>query len=330
MDAAGSTIDAMGWAWTLIGVGLLSLALGGELVVRGAVGAAQSLGVSPLIIGVVLMGFGTSMPEMVTSVQSVLAGAPDIAVGNVVGSNIANLLLIAGVAAALSGISSAPRLLSRDAPALAIATLVLAGLLLADALTPLAGIAMAVALALYLRLAIQGESAAVGEPEAVPMPEADGPSLPTAFLFFGLGLVATLLGAQWLVDGSADLARRAGLSEAFIGASIVAVGTSLPELAATVAAAIRGRADLAIGNVFGSNIFNSLAIMAAATWATPFGAPLTLPPSTAAFDLWAMLAATAIVILFVWTGRRLARWEGLVLLALYVGFLTTAFLVSAQ
>ncbi len=311
------------WLW--IAAGLAGLALGGDLVVRGGAAAARRLGISPLIVGVVLMGFGTSLPELVTSVQSVLANAPGIAIGNVVGSNIANLLLIAGAAAAIGGVACEPALIRRDAPALALSTVALAALLAFDLLTPLAGVALAAGLLFYLWGAVTG--AATGDAEPPPMPGALGPSLPTALLLFLLGLLALLVGAYWLVDGATALARAAGLSEALIGVTIVAVGTSLPELAATLAAASRGRTDLAIGNVFGSNVFNSLAIIAAATWTAPFGAePLTAPAPTLAVDVWAMLGATALVIGFALSRQRISQGEGLILLGLYALFLLlTAF-----
>lgn len=305
--------------------GLILLTLGGELVVRGAASAARRLGVSPVFIGVVLMGFGTSLPELVTSVDSVLADASPLAVGNIVGSNVANLLLIAGAAAVLTNATVSPVLLGRDGLVMLGATALFILLLLVDGLFWPAGLALLALLSAHLWIAVN--DAASGRPEAMTLIDSgpdDGPlaqyGLWAPFAIFVLGLVATVLGADLLVDGAIQLARGFDLSEALIGATIVAVGTSLPELAATIAAALRGRGDMAMGNVFGSNIFNLLAIGGVAALV----APLDVPGEVTNFHAWAMAGATVLVLLMARVGGRMTRVEGAILLLCYVAYVTTA------
>lgn len=306
--------------FVLIVAGLALLALGGELIVRGGVGAARRLDVSPVIIGVVLMGFGTSAPELVTSVQGALAGAPGLSLGNIVGSNIANILLIAGLAAVIAGSSDTGGMIMRDGPALAIATGAFALALWLDMFTQPVGFALLAGLVVFLWISIQGarrpEERAALEAE-IGADETPIPRLRTALTLFTLGLFATLGGATLLVDGAVALAREFGLSEALIGVTIVAVGTSLPEVAATIAAALRGHPELALGNVLGSNIFNILGVAGV----TAAIVPLPVPPELLGVDLWVMLGATVLLLGFAGTRHRLSRWEGVLLLGAYVVFL---------
>ncbi len=313
--------------------GLVLLGIGGEFVVRGSVAAAVALRASTVIIGVVLMGFGTSLPELVTSLESALSGAPGLALGNVVGSNIANVLLIAGTAALIAGSPVSRLLLMRDGMAMLAATVALAVLVALDAISAFAGVIMLGVLVLYLSLAVLGlmggggpapeieEAAeeAVEEAQEV-VGAAPGIAIFRALIVFAVGLGATLVGARLLVDGSTALARELGVSDALIGATIVAVGTSLPELAATIAAALRRHAEMAIGNVIGSNIFNVCAIIGV----TSLAAPLPAPPSLAAFDIWAMVGASVLMLVFAYAGARLSRADGFVLLSAYFLYIVTA------
>lgn len=302
--------------WAYIAGGFLFLTIGGELIVRGGGGVAARLGVPPMIIGVVLLGFGTSSPELVTSIQAAVNDAPGIALGNIVGSNIANLLLIAGVAAALSGAASTADLSRRDSTTLALATAVFALVLIFDWFNRVVGALFLYALAYYLYLSVRA-----ARREGAPPPEAGAEdSLAIAGAMFTLGVAATVFGAKILVDGAVSLAETAGLSQALIGATIVAIGTSLPELAATIAAAARKRADLAIGNVIGSNIFNILAIGGV----TAVIAPLPVPPEIAGADVAVMVLATAALLLFCRSYGQLTRLEGGALLAGYAAFLGLA------
>ncbi len=304
----------------LIVAGLVLLGVGGDRVVTGGVRAARAFNVPPVVIGVVLLGFGTSLPELFTSLRSVWADAPDIAIGNIVGSNIANLLLIAGAAAALTGATVTRRLVSRDGLVMLVATAFFAWLLHQNRLDAVAGGVLLAGLALFFAIAMAGWTAGgAGDQEAAPLDEDGAPEAGKlgALAVFALGVAITVAGAWTLVAGAVDLAREAGLPEAVIGATIVAIGTSLPELAATVAAALKGRTDMAIGNVFGSNIFNVLCIGGATAL---FGA-IETPKTVLAFDLWAMLAATLGTLFVAATFTRLSRAEGVLLLLLYALYL---------
>lgn len=308
----------MGESAGLIVLGLVLLAVGGDRVVAGGVRAARAFNAPPVVIGVVMLGFGTSLPELFTSIDSVLAGAPDIAFGNIVGSNIANLLLIAGAAAALTGAAVSKRLVGRDGLFMSAATALFAFVLYSDLMTPIVGGALLAGLALFFALARTGWTAGGSgdlEAERLETSAADGSAGGAlgALTIFATGVVLTIAGATTLVDGAIDLARELGAPEAVIGATIVAVGTSLPELAATIAAALKGWTDMAIGNVFGSNIFNILCIGGATALFGPFETPETV----LRFDLWAMLAATLITLVLAASYKRLARKEGLLLLLLY-------------
>ena len=303
----------------LILAGFAGLLVGGELLVGSSVGLARRLGVPPLVIGLTLVGFGTSAPELVTSLQAALAGAPGIALGNVVGSNIANILLILGTAALLRPIAVASGAFRRDGTVLIAATAACAALALLDTIGRAAGIALVLALAAYLVFTLRNgrdPSAAVYEAEADYAPAAGRPSWQLALLF-AAGLGATLLGARALVAGATALARDLGVSEAVIGLTIVAIGTSLPELATSITAARKGEADVAFGNVVGSNIFNILGILGT----TAIVAPLAVDPRIAAIDVWVMAAATLALVAVATTGWRIRRSEGAALLALYIGYL---------
>ena len=310
----------------LILAGFAGLLIGGDLLVRGAVGIAQRLAVSPLVIGLTLVGFGTSTPELVTSVQAALIDAPGIAVGNVVGSNIANILLIMGIAAVIHPVAASRAAFRRDGTALVIATLLCVGIALAGSITRWAGAGLVVLLAGYVAIAFFSErgSQATGAgtlPAGTRVDKAEQRGLPRLFATFLGGLVLTLVGARFLVDGSVELARIAGISESIIGLTIVAVGTSLPELVTSAVAARRGEGDVAFGNIVGSNLFNILGILGT----TALVAPIAVPAEIARFDIWIMLGATAALIGATVTGWRICRWEGALLLLAYAGYLLAIF-----
>lgn len=314
--------------YILLAGGLVLLAVGGDVLVRGAAAAASKLGVSPMLIGLVLVGFGTSLPEMTTSVQAALAGSPGIAAGNVVGSNIANILLILGVAALIRSIPVSADALRRDGGFLA-ATQVLAAILIL--MTPVGrvsgGILVAAVLA-YVGLSYwldrrrTSAAAKLHAAEAESVPDVPG-GLVAAIALFVLGLTGIVFGAKLLVDGAVNIARDLGISETVIGLSIVAVGTSLPELAASISAALKRQGDIALGNIIGSNIFNVTAILGV----TALVRPVAVPDIILRVDLWVMLGAAAALLAFAWTGRRIQRWEGGVLIALYAAY--TAWLVGS-
>ena len=302
--------------------GLLLLFGGGEALVKGAVAVAVRLGVSRLLIGLTLVGFGTSMPELVASVQAARVGAPGIAVGNVVGSNIANIFLILGVSAVILPIAVG-RGLRRDGAVLAVSALLLSAALLAGRLSRWIGGIFVLLILAYTLYSYFSERRQPDTPEARMHEAETAEAAPKRMpLWLGLvlalaGIAAVVVGADLLLRGALTIARAAGISEAVIGLTLVAVGTSLPELATAVMAAVRRHGDVALGNVVGSNIFNSLGIIGV----TALVEPIPVPPEIVRLDIWIMLAATALLILFAVTGRRISRVEGAASLALYGGYL---------
>ena len=312
--------------WIELVGGLALLLAGGEALVRGSVGVATRLGVSPLVIGLTLVGFGTSMPELVASLEAALIGAPGIAVGNIVGSNIANILLILGVAAVICPVATSPGAFARDGSVLVGVSLLLVGVVLAGALGRLAGLAFIGLLLAYTGLAYRAErgggpSARRHTAEAAEVAPAGMGLLPGSLITLA-GIAGVVWGASLLVGAAIDIARAAGLSEAVIGLTLVAVGTSLPELVTSVMAALRRHGDVAFGNVVGSNIFNILGIGGV----TAAVSPIAVPAQIADFDIWAMLGAAVLLAVFAVTGWQVSRREGAVLLALYAGYLAVQFL----
>ncbi|WP_040616230.1 calcium/sodium antiporter [Oceanicola granulosus] len=317
--------------WLPLLGGLALLIAGGELLVRGAVQVATALGVSPLVIGLTLVGFGTSTPELVTSVQAALAGAPGIAYGNVVGSNIANILLIGGIAALLFPIAVTSASLKRDGATMLAVAVVFAG---AAALFPLSralGAAFVLALALYVYMTFRQERAqsradhgalydknlALQETDPATVPSAlpRKPLLVSALIALG-GLALVVLGGKFLVDGAVSLARGFGISETVIGLTIVALGTSMPELVTSVVAGLKRQGDVAFGNIVGSNIYNLLGIAGI----TALMAPGPVPQEIVSFDNLVMLAVSVLLVAVAWTGLRISRREGALLLAGYVAY----------
>jgi len=314
----------------LIG-GLVLLIAGGELLVRGAVQVASSLGVSPLVIGLTLVGFGTSTPELVTSVQAALANAPGIAYGNIVGSNIANILLIAGVAALISPMVVSSVALKRDGLVMLAVAVIFAAVAFAMPLGRIVGAVFVVALVAYVYLAFRQEKASApaghgavfdksfalqGADAALSPPKAPQQSVLISALIALGGLVLVVIGGRFLVDGAVSLARDFGISETVIGLTIVAVGTSMPELVTSVVAGLRKQGDVAFGNIVGSNVYNILGIGGF----TALMAPGAVPAEIVSFDNLVMVAVSLGFVAFAWTGLRIARREGAVLLAGYVAY----------
>lgn len=304
--------------------GLVLLALGGELLVRGAVRLAERMGVSPLLIGLTLVGFGTSTPELVTSVQASLIGSPGIAVGNAVGSNIANILLILGLSALVFPVRVGSAALKRDGGLVVAAAAVLVVIGWTMPLDRLVGAGFVTGLVAYLvyawrqeRAATNGHTAAYEKAEAFegthPNLHAAGAAWTAVLLALG-GLVLVVFGGRLLVDGAVGIARYFGISETVIGLTIVAIGTSMPEFVTSIVAAVRRQSDVAIGNILGSNIYNILGILGL----TALIAPTAIPAEIARFDNLVMLAVSVMLFAFAWTGLRIGRREGGALLAGYV------------
>ncbi|MDI1246974.1 MAG: calcium/sodium antiporter [Rhodoferax sp.] len=313
--------------WLTIAFGLAMLLLGGELLVRGAVASAKSLGVSPLLIGLTLVGFGTSTPELVTSVLAALNGSPGIAVGNVVGSNIANILFILGLSAVIYPMAVNPKGFKRDAIMLTLAALACLGVVWYGSMGMLVGVVFIAVLLVYIAFVYEQEKRAPAEVALVAEQRAEdarqGPGNMALSLTMAVaGIAITILGARFLVDGSITLAKGLGVSDTIIGLTIVAVGTSMPELVTSVMAALRKHSDVAYGNIVGSNIFNVLFILGS----TAIIQPIDIPRQIATFDIWVMLAATGLLVYFAGTGAKLLRWEGWVFMTCYAAY--TGYLIS--
>ena len=310
--------------------GLVLLVFGADFLVRGAVALAQRLGISPMVIGLTIVAFGTSLPELVVSLEAALGGSTPLAVGNVVGSNIANILLILGAAALIQPISCNRAAVVRDGLAMLVATVGFIAAGLAVTLGVVYGVVALICLFGYLYWSYLSDrrATAAGKEAEEDGCAADSDVEPLkgpiylALLATAGGLVGVIVGADMLVNGATGLARSFGVSEEVIGLTLVAFGTSVPELATTIVAAFRRHADVALGNVLGSNMFNLLGIMGVVTLLVP----VDLPPKIAAFDIWVMLAVSIILFPFLRSGWRLSRVEGTVFLALYAAFIVAAFL----
>ncbi|WP_299789556.1 calcium/sodium antiporter [uncultured Marivita sp.] len=294
----------------LVAFGLVALLVGGDLLVRGAVGVARRFNVSPMVIGLTLVGFGTSAPELVTSVSAALSGVPAIALGNVVGSNIANILLILGVAALIRPVAAHMPSMPREALWVGGSAVLLVLLSLTGQIATLAGAGLLALLAVYLWGAFRS---ADDPPEDLSIPT---DPLPRATVYLIAGLALTIGGAIALVDGATGIARAYGVPEAVIGLTLVAVGTSLPELATTIMAARRGQSDVALGNILGSGIFNILGILGT----TALVAPLPVEPSILP-DTLIMLATTALLLGLLFWRTKISRRTGAGFLLLYAGYM---------
>lgn len=296
--------------------GLVLLTVSADQFVAGAARIAAVMRLSAVVIGAVVIGFGTSAPELVVSAIAAGQGSLDIAVGNVVGSNVANLSLVLGVAALVAPIAVGSTVLRREAPLSLAATLVFAVLVqggLSRWNATVLGLLLVAALTLILRQARGGDDALAGEVEEYLGGEA--PSLPREWTRTVLGLVGTLAAAQVLVSSATAIAAEVGLAEGFVGLTIVAIGTSLPELATSVQAARKGETDLIVGNLLGSNLFNAGAVAAVAGLIGP--GPLA-DPTIVGFATLLMVAVAVVATAFMVTGRRVVRWEAGVLVAGYV------------
>jgi cation:H+ antiporter len=310
----------------LLGVGLLTI--GGEALIRGSLAVSKRFGVSPLLSGLLIVGFGTSAPELVVSVNAALNQQPDIAIGNVVGSNIGNVLLILGICALIAPMAIKPLALRRDAVTVVAASIFFLVLVGGSSLGRADGVFLLIALLVYLIWAYRSErihtSSAelnIAEAEEVhELPKSVGWTV-TAVV---IGLLLLISGSQVLLIGAVGIAESLGVSEAVIGLTLVAVGTSLPELSISVIATLRRHADVAIGNILGSNIFNLLGILGVSALLQPLPVHMRILQ----FDQWVMLASSVLLFLFLYTGRRLSRLEGGVLLTaygVYLGLSFTAF-----
>ena len=296
--------------------GIVGLFIGGEALVRGSVDIARRMAIPPLLIGLTVVGFGTSTPELLVSVDAALSGVPDIALGNVVGSNIANILLIVGLSAMVWPIRVMGDTLKRDTAVMVAAALALLPIFAMGIMGRPAGAILLAGLAAYLIWAYLSAGSAPDEEEGAKPPA----TILIALLWVVAGLAALMLGARFLVDGAVSIARDLGVSEAFIGLTIVAVGTSLPELATSLIAALRRQSEIAIGNIVGSNIFNILGILGT----TAMISPIPVAPRFLSFDLPIMIAVSALLTFLLVTRPTIGRGMGLVMLIAYIAYVVTA------
>ncbi|NHB77330.1 calcium/sodium antiporter [Rhodobacter calidifons] len=298
--------------YLLFVVGLVILVAGGEFLVRGASAIARAFHLSPLLIGLTIVGFGTSAPELIVSVQAALSNRPGIAIGNVIGSNIANVLLILGVSALIAPLVLPGRELWRDLGMMLAATAAVWVMLMDGSISRLDGLLLVAGLLTFIAMAFVAGS---GHPPD-PGTESFGPAW-KAWAMTGAGLVGLVVGARLLVDSATIIAETFGVPEAVIGLTIVAVGTSLPELATSVIAAYRKHTEIAVGNVVGSNIFNLLSILGI----TALIAPIPAEPRFADTDMWWVAGTSVGLAVAVMTTGHLPRIVGLALLACYGGYL---------
>ncbi|MCG8511868.1 MAG: calcium/sodium antiporter [Rhodospirillales bacterium] len=299
--------------------GLVLLFLGGEALVRGSVAVAEKLGISKLVVGLIVVGFGTSAPELLVSIRAALAGAPDIAVGNVVGSNIANILLIVGVAALISPLANGDRAIRRDAIIMAVFSAGLVALLQFPEISRIAGAGMLAVLTLYLTVTYVSERRRRDSEPAQENGTAEKTALSilAAAMISVVGILLLVAGARLLVDGATGVAREFGISEAVIGLTAVAVGTSLPELATAIVAAYRRHAEVVLANVIGSSIFNILAILGV----TAVILPIPVAARFGELDGPIMLGVALAAVIMVFAFRRIGRRLGLLMLTAYVAYI---------
>ena len=311
--------------WALAGLGLVILLLAGDALVKGAVNLSLRVGVPALIVSLTIVAFGTSAPELLIGIDAILEGKPGLALGNVVGSNTANILLVLGVPAMITVLHTSYCDTKKTYLYMLGASLMFIALAFRGVFDPMAAAALLAFLAFVLgdaardALKHQRENACNADEEEEEVEGAD-PDMPwwQIIVFLVLGLVGLPLGADLLVDNASIIAKKFGVSDSVIGLTLVALGTSLPELATTVMAAIRKQADVALGNVIGSNMFNLLAIIGI----TALVGPIPVDPQFLQFDLWVMLAASLLIIPFVFMRKDIGRIWGIGLTALYLIYVT--------
>lgn len=315
--------------------GFVLLIVGAEALVRGASKIAAAIGISPLVIGLTVVAFGTSSPELAVSIMSSLSGNVDIAVGNVVGSNIFNVLFILGLAALITPLVVAQQLIWLDVPLMIIVSLLLLWIGWDGNINRLEGILLFTGMIAYtvflIRQSKKEKSKAVKEEYAGEY--SDGKAWTAKQWLWNLGLVAVglvllVLGSRWLVDSATTIAKGMGVSDLIIGLTIIAAGTSLPEVATSIIASIRGERDIAVGNVVGSNIFNILAVLGISSLVSPAGVPVSA--AALQFDIPIMVAVAIACLPIFFTGHIIRRWEGFVFLGFYIAYVVYLILASTK
>lgn len=319
-------------------VGLVFLIIGAEALVRGASRLAAVLGIAPLVIGLTVVAFGTSSPELAVSVKSAFSGQASIAVGNVVGSNIFNVLFILGLSAMIVPLAVSQQLVRLDVPLMIALSILVLALSLDEDLSRANGLLLIAGLVLYLWFLIyqaRRQNTGLREEYSKESGTGGGPAktsrksdrVKDIGLVIG-GLALLVLGSRWLVDSAVDFARYMGVSELVVGLTIVAAGTSLPEMVTSVIAAMRGERDIAVGNVVGSNLFNIMGVLGITSVIAPAG--IAVSPAVIGFDLPVMIAVTLACLPMLFTGGVISRQEGALLLGYYVAYTLYLVLASSQ
>lgn len=314
--------------------GLVALILGAEALVRGASRLALAVGVSPLVVGLTVVAFGTSAPELAISLRAVWAGQTDIAIGNAVGSNIFNVLFILGLSALVTPLVVDQQLIRQEVPMMIAASVLLWAMAAGGSLGRLEGGLLAGLLVAYVAYAVvqsRRETEAVRAEYALAVGAGQESWDRHWVVQIGLvlaGLVLLVVGARWLVAGAVDFARAIGVSELVVGLTLVAAGTSLPEVATSLVAALRGERDIAVGNVVGSNLFNILGVLGFSAALAP--RPLEVAAPVVAFDLPVMVAVSVACLPIFYTGRRIARWEGGLFFGYYLAYTVYLVLLSSR
>lgn len=305
--------------------GLVCLVGGAELLVQGAATIASKLGIAPVIIGLTVVAFGTSAPELAVSVSAASGGSADVAFGNVVGSNIGNILLILGASAVVGGLAVQQRLIRFDVPLLIGVSLLALLMSLDNNIGRVDGIILFAGVIAYVGWLIRearGERSDVVAEYTEAIDTLEGTALGRPMwvnvTFVAAGLVVLVVGSQLLVNAATDIAESAGVSDLVIGLTVVAIGTSLPELATSILAAFRGQRDIAVGNVIGSNLFNLMSVLGLTSIVASDGIPVS--DVSLRLDFPVMLAATIVLVPIVWNGFEIRRWEGVVLVSFYVAY----------
>ncbi len=322
--------------WLFI-AGMFCLIVGAEIMVRGASYLAVAVGITPLVVGMTVVAYGTSAPEVAVTVQAVRADPPqpDLAIGNVVGSNISNVLLVLGISSLAAPLIVSPTLVRATVPFMILVTGLVWFMCLDGTLSRAEGLLLLVGAVAFSVISVarsrRATSAALAERRSEDQPTS--PSRQSARIVISVvavvaGLVVLIFGARWLVEGASEVARLLHVSELVVGLTVVAVGTSLPEIATSLVASLRGQRDIAVGNVVGSNIFNLLLVLGLCAVVSP--QPVAVPASALRFDIPILFAVSAACWPIFYTDWTISRWEGLVFLSFYVAYTTLLYLLATQ
>ena len=304
--------------WALSFLGLFLLLISGDFLVRGAIQLSNRMGVSPLLVSLTVVAFGTSAPELIVAIKATLSGSPGLALGNVVGSNIANILLVLGLPTLIMGLKNNIADTKRSFCLMIVASLLFIVFGLSGSFSWVYGVVLLSVLAFFLLDTFRQNSKKASNSEILEFQQKISHSWWTIILFLILGVIGLPLGADLLVTNASALAKGYGVSDAIVGLTLVAIGTSLPELATTFIAFVRKKAEIVLGNLIGSNIFNLLAIIGI----TSLISPVPVDPTFIKFDFWVMLAASALIAPFILLKIQFNRLSGFLFVALYISYLT--------